>query len=153
MVEITKVLFPSDMRENSFKTLPYVPSFSEKFNSMLYLLHVVEDLHKLGGMYIPHIPIKLYQKEAEAAAEKVMDQYCKKLASRGQILTDFQRKMVSGDPATEILKAVDSEGIDLLIMGTHGYKGLEHTVLGSVAENVVKRSPVPVLVINPYKVK
>lgn len=150
MVEMHKILFPSDMRENSFKILPYVLSFSEKFNSMVYLLHVVEDLHKFGGMYIPHIPIKMYQKEAEAAAEKVMDQYCKELGSGGKNLREFQRKIISGDPATEILNVIASEGIDLVIMGTHGYKGLEHTVFGSVAENVVKKSTVPVLVINPY---
>ena len=53
----------------------------------------------------------------------------------------------------EILKTIESETIDLVIMGTHGRKGLEHVFFGSVAENVVKKSPVPVLTINPYKVK
>jgi nucleotide-binding universal stress UspA family protein len=38
-------------------------------------------------------------------------------------------------------------------MGTHGRKGLEHAIFGSVAENVVKKSPVPVLIVNPHKVK
>jgi nucleotide-binding universal stress UspA family protein len=40
-----------------------------------------------------------------------------------------------------------------VVLGTHGRKGLEHTVFGSVAENVVRRSPVPVLTINPYTLK
>ena len=40
-----------------------------------------------------------------------------------------------------------------VIMGTHGRKGLDHTIFGSVAENVMKKSPVPVLVINPYKMR
>ncbi len=66
---------------------------------------------------------------------------------------NFQKRIVSGDPATAILKAIDSEGIDLVIMGTNGRKGLEHTIFGSVAENVVKKSPVPVLVVNPYKLR
>jgi nucleotide-binding universal stress UspA family protein len=55
-----------------------------------------------------------------------------------------------GDAAEEILKYVRSEGIDLIIMGTHGRKGLEKIVFGSVAERVVQKSPVPVLTINPY---
>jgi nucleotide-binding universal stress UspA family protein len=55
--------------------------------------------------------------------------------------------------AQEILKSIESEDIDLVIMGTHGRKGLEHVVFGSVAENVVKRSSAPVLTINPYKLK
>ena len=66
---------------------------------------------------------------------------------------NFKRRIASGDPVTEILKTIESEGIDLVIMGTHGRKGLEHTMFGSVAENVVKKSPVPVLIVNPYKLK
>ena len=66
---------------------------------------------------------------------------------------NFQRMIVYGDPALEILKATESEGIDMVVMGTHGRKGLDHTFFGSVAENVVKRSDVPVLVINPHKLK
>jgi nucleotide-binding universal stress UspA family protein len=65
----------------------------------------------------------------------------------------FEKRVIIGDPVEEILKIIESEGIDLVIMGTHGRKGLEHTVIGSVAERVVQRSPVPVLVVNPYKVK
>jgi nucleotide-binding universal stress UspA family protein len=61
--------------------------------------------------------------------------------------------IVSGDPATKILASIEPEGIDLVVLGTHGRRGLEHTIFGSVAENVVKQSPVPVLVVNPHKVK
>jgi hypothetical protein len=46
-----------------------------------------------------------------------------------------------------------AEGIDLVLIGTHGRKGLELVFFGSVAENAVERSPAPVLTINPYKVK
>jgi nucleotide-binding universal stress UspA family protein len=59
-------------------------------------------------------------------------------------------QVVLGDAAEEILNYVRSEGIDLVIMGTHGRKGLEKIVFGSVAERVVQKSPVPVLTINPY---
>ena len=58
--------------------------------------------------------------------------------------------IILGDAAEEVLNYVQSEGIDLVIMGTHGRKGLEHIIFGSVAERVVKQSPVPVLTVNPY---
>ncbi len=83
-------------------------------------------------------------------AEKHMVRICKEQLKG---CPDFQRRIVSGDPAQEILKAIESEAIDLVIMGTHGRKGLEHVIFGSVAENVVKKSPVPVLTVNPYKLK
>jgi len=60
---------------------------------------------------------------------------------------------VSGAPASEIVKEIEAEGINMVVMGTDGRRGLEERIFGSVAENVVKKSPVPVLVINPHKVK
>jgi len=150
MVEIKKILFPCDLTENSSKVLPYVLSVSEKYNSMIYLLHVVQDLLKWGKLYIPHPSMDDFQKEALEGAEKGMDRVCQEQL---QSCPNFQRRIVSGDPAVEILKTIDSESIDLVIMGTHGRKGLEHTIFGSVAENVLRKSPVPVLVVNPHKLK
>lgn len=152
MIEIKKILFPIDLTLNSSKVLPYVLSASEKYNSMIYLLHVVEDLRSFGSEYIddmPHEHLDRFQKETAEAAKKAMDRVCDEEL---QSCPNFQRKMVSGDPATEILKLIDSERIDLVIMGTHGRKGLEHVIFGSVAENVVKKSRAPVLTINPYRV-
>ena len=150
MVEIKKILFPIDLTENAYKVLPYVLSVSEKYNAMIYLLHVVQDLRRWGKVYIPNASMYKLQMEASEAADKALDRVCDQDL---QSCPNFQRIVVSGDPATEILKLIDSEGIDLVIMGTHGRKGLEHVIFGSVAENVVKKSPAPVLTINPHKVR
>ena len=154
MTEINNILFPIDLTENSSKILPYVLSVSEKYDSTIYLLHVVPDLQKWAKEYIshtsPYASLDVFKKEAQEGAEKAMDRVCEEQL---QSCPNFQRRTVSGDPATEILKAIETEDIDMVIMGTHGRKGLEHIILGSVAENVVKKSPVPVLTINPYKVE
>jgi nucleotide-binding universal stress UspA family protein len=123
---------------------------SERYNSTVYLLHVIEDILKWGGFYIPHISLNLYQKEAMEAAEKFMDKVCEQ---QMQGCPNFVRRVLSGDPAVEILKTIESDDIDLVIMGTHGYKGLEHAIFGSTAEKVMKQSPVPVMVVNPYTLK
>ena len=150
MIEIKKILFPLDLTENSSKILPYVLSVSEKYNSQIYLLHVVQDLNKWGKLYVPHPSMDKFQEEAIESAKKTMDKICE---NQLQSCPNFQKRVVSGDTVDEILKIIESESIDLLIMGTHGRKGLEHVIFGSVAENVVKKSPVPVLSINPYKLK
>jgi len=149
MIEIKKILFPLDLTANSSKILPYVLSISEKYNSTICLLHVVQDLNKWGKLYVPHSSMDKFQNEAIEAAKKAMDEICE---NQLQSCPNFQKKVVSGDTIEEILNVIESEDIDLLIMGTHGRKGLDHTIFGSVAEKVVKKSPVPVLVINPYKV-
>jgi nucleotide-binding universal stress UspA family protein len=150
MKEIKKILFPNDFSENASKILQYVLSISEAYNSTIYLLHVVQDLHKWGKAYIPHPSMDVFQKEAVEGAEKVMDRVCEEQL---QSCPSLERRVVSGDPATEILKTIEAEDIDLVIMGTHGRKGLEHVILGSVAENVVKKSSAPVMTVNPYKLK
>ena len=150
MVKIKKILFPCDLTENSSKILPYVLSVSEKYDSMIYLLHVVQDLHKWGKVYIPHTSMDKFQKEAVDGAEKALDRVCEEQL---ESCPNFQKRVVSGDPAMEILKTIETENIDLVVMGTHGRKGLEHILMGSVAGNVVKKSPVPVMTINPYKLK
>jgi len=150
MVKIKRILFPTELRDYSLKILSYVISMSDKYNSTIYLLHVIEDFLKWGGFYIPHISLDLYQKEALEAAEKLMDKVCRQ---QMQGCPDFERRIRSGDPAAEILKTIESEEIDLVVMGTHGYKGLEHAIFGSVAEKVIKNSAVPVLTINPNKLK
>jgi nucleotide-binding universal stress UspA family protein len=149
MIEIKKILFPLDLTENSSKILPYVLSISEKYNSLIYLLHVVQDLNKWGKLYVPHPSMDKFQEEAIESAKKAMDTVCE---NQLQSCPNFQKRVVSGDTVDEILKVIESEEIDLLIIGTHARKGLEHTIFGSVTEKVVKQSPVPVLVINPYKV-
>lgn len=150
MIKIERILFPTELREYSLKILPFVISMSEKYDSTIYLLHVVEDLLRWGGFYIPHISLDLYQKEAMEAAKKLMDKVC---GQHMQGCAKYERRIHSGDPAAEILKTIDSEAIDLVVMGTHGYKGLEHRIFGSVAEKVLRNSSVPVLTINPYKFK
>jgi nucleotide-binding universal stress UspA family protein len=150
MLRVNKVLFPSDLTENSSKILPYVLSLAEKYNSQIYLLHVVQDLQRWGNFFIPHGSTEVYQKEAMQGAEKAMNRVCEE-GLKG--CPNFKRVIVSGDPASKILETIESEDIDMVVLGTHGRKGLEHAIFGSVAENVVKKSPVPVLTVNPYKLK
>lgn len=148
MVEIKRILFPIDFTENSAKILPYALTISEKFGATIYLLHVVEDFSKwIGGFYLPSIPVDFYHKEVMNAAEKTLEDIEKQF----QGYPDVKKAIVFGDPIQEILKIIEQDNIDLVIMGTHGRKGLEHIIFGSVAENVVKKSPAPVMTINPYR--
>jgi len=151
MIDIKNILFPVDFTQNSSKVLPYVLSIADKYGSTIYLLNVLEDLSKWGsGFHIPQLHLKQYEEEALKGAKKGMDKIC---TEQLDTCPNFQRIIISGNPVKEILKTIEDEGIDLVIMGTHGRKGLEHTIFGSVAENVVKKSPIPVLVVNPYKLK
>jgi nucleotide-binding universal stress UspA family protein len=150
MLRIRNILFPCDLTENSGKIFYYALSLMEKYDSTLILLHVVENLRQWGDLYVPATAIQLDQKIIEKEAVRALEEF---YASHVHGVSDVRREVLSGDPVTVILNVIENEDVDLVILGTHGRKGLEHTVFGSVAENVVRRSPVPVLTINPYTLK
>jgi nucleotide-binding universal stress UspA family protein len=149
MKEFKKILYPIDFSESSKKILPYVLSFSKTFNSEVHLLYVVRDLKYLTSFHVPHPSLNKIEEEIAASSQKMMEKVC---AEDLQGCPFFIKKILVGDAATEIIKYAQEEKIDLIILGTHGRKGLEKALFGSVAERVVKNSPIPVLTINPYKV-
>lgn len=149
MKEFKDILFPIDFSESSKKILPYVLTLSKAFGSTVHLLYVVRDLKYLTSFHVPHPSLTLIENEIVESSQKMMEKVCEEEL---QGCLRFVKKILIGDPAHEIIQYAQEERIDLIIMGTHGRKGLEKALFGSVAEKVVKNSPVPVLTVNPYKV-
>jgi len=147
MINIEKILFPCDLTKNAARIVPYTLSVSEKYNGRIYLLFVVEELPLFHP--IPYVSTGWDQQKILADAENAVNLFCEEHL-RG--CPNFQKLILSGDPAAAILKTIDSKIIDLVVMGSHGRKRLEETIFGSVAENVIKKSPVPVLTVNPYRI-
>jgi nucleotide-binding universal stress UspA family protein len=146
MVDFKKILFPCDLTENAARISPYVLSVSEKYGGRIYLLFVVEDLPLFHP--IPYVTMGWDQEKILADADKAVELFCRENLQK---CPTFHKLIVSGDPAPAILKTIESKDIDLVVMGSHGRKGLTETIFGSVAENVLKKSPVPVLTVNPYR--
>lgn len=140
------ILFPVDFSPVSEKIVPVVREMAARFQAKVHVLFVARVFEHLGSIYVPHPSIKTIQAELAEGARKKLDEFLQEhfqgLPAEGQV--------VSGDPAEEILKFAGARGVDLIIMGTHGRKGLERIVFGSVAERVVKGASVPVLTVNPY---
>jgi nucleotide-binding universal stress UspA family protein len=150
MVTIKRLLYPIDFSECSYEVLPYVLSMAEKFGAKVYLLYVARDLRHFAGFHVPHTSISLFTKELVDASERMMDQVCRDHFDR---CPNFERKVVIGDAGEEIVRTAEKEEIDLIVMGTHGRKGLDRTLFGSVAAYVVKHASAPVLTVNPYRLR
>ena len=149
MKEFKKILFPVDLSESSPKLVPYVTTMAEKFGAEIHLLFVARVFEYFSGIYVPHPSINRFEDEIVEGAKKRLKEFTEEYFSD---FPETRAEVVPGDISEEILKYTGSKGIDLLILGTHGRKGLEKVVFGSVAERVAKTSPVPVLLVNPYKV-
>ena len=143
-----KILIPVDFSENSPKIVDYACHIAEKFKARLTVVYVVQTLQAYEGFVIPHIPMAEFEEDLQKNAQaKMVDFVEKHLPSS----LAYDAKVVIGDVAATINSFAEKEGMDMIVMGTHGYKGLEHALFGSVAERVIKMAPCPVLSINPYK--
>ena len=148
MKEFSRVLFPVDLSESSDKIVPYVQAVAERFGAQIHILFAARVFDHFTSIYVPHPSINKFEKELIDGAEKrlyeFVDQHFKEFPHT-------KTSVVAGDPSEEVLNYIKEHEIDLVIMGTHGRKGMDKIIFGSVAERVVKNSPVPVMVVNPYK--
>ncbi|UCD88236.1 MAG: universal stress protein [Desulfobacterales bacterium] len=150
MKAFKNILFPIDFSECSEKVFPYARDTAQAFDARLHLLFVARDISYLTTIDVPRDLLMNTVAEIAKAGEDHMEMFVDK--NLGAIV-DHETKVVTGSPAEEILKFADQQDIDLIIMGTHGRKGLERTLMGSVADHVIKNAAVPVLTINPFRPK
>ncbi len=109
------------------------------------LLHVINEPVDLRGFYVPHISFEQLEKEIEEGAGRMMDEFCQaRLRDSG---LEYRTLIATGIPYEEINRAAEQEGASLIVLGTHGRKGLDHIIFGSTAERVVRSAPCPVLTI------
>ena len=149
-MKFKKILFPVDLSETSPKIVPFVTSMAEKFDSKVHILFVARAFQYFKGIYVPHPSINKFEDEIAEGARKSLKEYTKKYFKDPESIITA---VVKGDAADQIIKYIEAQGIDLLIMGTHGRKGLDKVIFGSVAEKLSKTTPVPIMLVNPYKVK
>lgn len=147
MKDIQKIIVPVDFSTGSSKLVDYSIYMAEKLSAALQFVHVAEinqghDM-LLGSSMFGDIKAKII-----AAAEERMQNL---LEDHGDRLKDLGGKVVQGDTAEAIIDYAETEKADLIIIGTHGTKGLEKFLLGSVAERVIRKAPCPTLIYNPYK--
>jgi nucleotide-binding universal stress UspA family protein len=149
MKDFKKILFPVDLSESSEKIVPYVQIVAKKFQAKIYILFVARLFEHLKNIYVPYQSISQFEEEITEGAQKrlyeLIDEHFKEFPNA-------KGAVVSGDASEEIVNYVKTNGIDLVIMGTHGRKGLNEAIFGSVSDRVVKSAPVPVMVVNPHKV-
>lgn len=142
------ILFPVDFSDNNRTVAPYALDMAAAHGSLLHLLYVVRDLSHFAGFHVPHPNLDNLVQDVAQGARRKMDQFRQSHFAAARTTA----RVVVGDPAQEIVRYARENLIDLIIMGTHGRRGLEHAIFGSVAEKVVKNSPVPVLTVNPHRI-
>ena len=143
-MEISRILWPTDFSENAAAALPVVTSLSQKYQAEVHILYVLKDYPAFGASYGYHDPDD-YQKMKDwekQTAESRLDEICEKFLNACPL---FFRHISVGDPAKEILKLIDKEEIDMIVMASRGSES--HFDFGSVADRVIKCTSTPTLII------
>lgn len=152
---IRTILWPTDLSRNSLKAAKHVVSLAEKYQARIIMLYGGTDLTAFWGGYA-HEPgehhLKHFQDWEMKRARDKMKTVCE---TELQACPNLDIKLVQGDAAAEILKMIQEQNADLVVITTHG-RGHDEIdqkspVFGSVAEKVIRQSPVPVHLVNPYK--
>lgn len=143
-MEINKILWPTDFSKISEIALPQVKSLTEKYGSEIHVLYVIEDIAHHDGWYgsFTEKRVNELMEHADKTATKRLGEICDKYLEGCPL---YIRHVAVGDPAKEILNLVEKEKMDLVVMASHGEKG--NFRFGSVAEKVMKNSPIPVTII------
>ena len=133
-----RILVPIDFSAGSDAALEMATSLARDSGGSLVLVHVeIIPLSAAGGEYLyamPEPPTEELLAKLDAVA--VPDSH-----------VPVERRLLAGDPADAIVRLAQTEDVDMIVMGTHGRRGLSRLLMGSVAETVVRAAPCPVLTV------
>ena len=146
MKEIQNIIVPVDFLEHTENLVEFALYITKKLGGTIRFIHVVENPYSYAEYSYPSMNI--FQTEVVELAEEKMKQLVEK---NSNTCAGCEGKVCIGNVVESIIDFATEEKGDLIIVGTHGRKGLEKMWLGSVAERVVRRSPCPSLTCNPYR--
>lgn len=149
MVTIRHILVPTDFSDPAAAALSYARALAEEFGSHLHIFHVVPEPYVYPwGTEISTLPLADLMTQSEALANTRLAEL---VPSDGKPKGGLTTSSAIGTPVDRILDYIKESKIDLVVMGTHGRGAVGHLLLGSVAERMVRRSPVPVLTVKGHK--
>jgi len=147
MIHIHNILFPTDFSDTSSAALGYALMLADRFQARLVMLHAAGPNESPQRLRFPEI-----NPAADELEEILEDQLSQIIGAEPTHKLRIDRVVhQNNDPVQEICGYVETNDIDLIIMGTHGRSGLSHLFAGSVAEEVVRGAGCPVMTVRACK--
>ena len=138
-----KILVPVDFSDHSKKALAYAKALSRDYEATLEIIHVVEDRIHPALYATGKSSIFDFMPDIKEKSSKLINEMLEEVHGPAVQVTI---KITEGFAAREILKYAERNNIDLITISTHGRSGINHFLLGSVAEKIVRRSICPVFI-------
>ncbi len=145
---IERILVPIDFSEHSRVALAYATELARSYDASLQLLHVVQQ--PVYPYFYAPVPAMAPVEQIQGIRERGARALEKLLEEAGDPKIDHELAVIDGHPASEILDFAREKGSDLIVTATHGLTGLERLLLGSTSEQVVRTSPLPVMLVKSF---
>ena len=142
MINLKRILVPTDFSESAASALRYGISFAKEYGAQLTLLHVVETLSVGYASDLFPVPMTEVFEEMAGYARAELTKLAVLASERG---VEVRELVAQGKAAAEIIRIAREENVDMIVLGTHGKGVLDHALFGSTTERVVRRAPCPVL--------
>jgi len=145
MNKIKKILAPTDYSDLSCVGLRHAFETARQLGAEVIVLHVVA----VGDNWFGDHEQRGTVRNLMAQQTEFLDKFLRERFADEMILVEVRQKVELGAAYSNITELAESEGIDLIVMSTHGRTGLDHILLGSVTEKVIAHAQCPVLTIPP----
>ena len=145
VLEIQSILFAADFSRQGSHGFRYAITLSKHFQAKLFIFHAINLQSTMpaadptGGVALTDY-VEVLEDESRARLSEML-----RLAEAHGV--EAETILVEGTPHRTALKEAERLGVDLIVVSTHGRTGMEHLLLGSTAEKIIRQSPIPVLVV------
>lgn len=153
MFNIKNILLTTDFSRHSLTAASYAIELAQQYDAKIHLLYVLEKTPPILTIRTLDLSQEKIIKSIEDDAKKSIEETIQKIKKEEGDKVKIEGIIKKGIDYQEITKYADDNDIDVIVIATHGNTGILHTLIGSVAEKVIRYTQKPVLVITPSKDK
>lgn len=150
MLDIKVIVVPTDFSRRSLRALAYAIGLAEKYEASIKILYVNEPSPQVSDMAWAGLDERSLRDERLEEARRHMERIVNEQMPAD---LDAQAEVRNGNAVEEIIRYADNVDADVIVMATHGRSGISHMLMGSTAEQVIRKASCPVLTLkHPMRV-